>query len=215
MGAVECRKVGIGKQWGRFRMAEIVKTVKHYKALSSVQIAEIFFKTVDKKYRYDKCNKVLKTLVDRGQLKRYRLLDQFIYHSYSRWSTHLEDIVKLNNILLNLKVASFEKLVSCNIQERIELYKNFIVVDAVLVIKNNFKQEKTTYFIEYEDDYDFKKVSNYERLYLQFEGKSQIVIIGENENIKNHCQKIIDRDNRYNLPFKVISYNEAIEKGIV
>jgi len=208
---MECRIVGKGKQWGRFRMAEIVKTVKHYKALSSLQIAEIFFKTVDKKYRYEKCNKVLKVLAKRGEFKRDRLFDQFIYHTYSRWSTHIEDIVKLNNVLLNLKLANFEKLISCNIQERIELNKNFMVVDAVLEIKNNFNKQKTTYFVEYEDAYDFNKISNYEKLYLQFEGKSQIVVIGENENIKRHCQKVVDRENRYNLPFRVTSYDEAVK----
>lgn len=192
-------------------MVEIVRTVKHFKAMSTFQIAETFFKTVKLKYRYEKCNKVLKILVDRGELKRYRQFDQFIYHTYNRWSTHIQDIVKLNNILFSLKLANFEKLISCNIQERIELNKNFIVVDAILKIKNNSNREITTYFIEYEDDYDFSKVSNYERLYLQFEGKSKIVVIGENKNIKEHCQKIIDRDNKYNLPFRVLSYDEAMK----
>lgn len=207
---LECKKMGTGKQWGKYRMDEIVRTVKHFKALSSHQIAEIFFKTVDKKYRYEKCNKILKMLTDKGELKRYRCFDQFIYHTYSRRSTHIEDIVRLNNVLLNIRLANFEKLLSCNVQERVGLGKNFMVVDAVAEIMNNFSKEKTTYFIEYEDNYDFDKMANYEKLYLRFEGKSQIVVIGESDKIKKHCQKVIGRDNRYNLPYRVISHDEAI-----
>jgi len=192
-------------------MTEIVRTVKHFKALSSIQIAEIFFKTVNKKYRYQKCDKILKILTERGELKRYRYFDQFIYHSYNRRSTHIEDIVKLNNVLLNIRLAGFERLLSCNVQERIELGRDFMVVDATMETANSFSKEKTTYFIEYEDNYDFNKIANYEKLYLRFEGKSQIIVVGENDKIKKHCQKVIDRDNRYNLPFKVISYDEAMK----
>lgn len=136
---------------GQSRDARLLSALEKYRYMTTLQAAELYFKTIKKSdQRLKKANDRLKTLYDRGLCHRMRIPNEYFIYTlqnkgYNHKVQHYLAIVDIWIKLLQLRpsgVALYSKVES-------RQHHN-IITDLHIEYSNEFRKERRDYFIEVE-----------------------------------------------------------------